>query len=165
MIDRLTPLKLTLIWPTESIGFAYGIILADCVEWMKVWSDRGWLKKSIWLFLIGGIAGSAYLKLKSAGFLGDYCLKIFLGFVLLILILHLIRKMKIGNQALAFLGSISYEVYLLHGVVFAFLTGATGIENSGVFIWGALIITVVTAVAIKRVSMPIIEAIKNIGGV
>lgn len=165
LIDRLTPLKLTFIWPTESVGFAYGIILADCAEWMKAWSGRRWLKKSFLFLLVGGITGSAYLKFKSAEFLGDYCLKIFLGFVLLVLMLQLIRRIKIGNKALAFLGSISYEVYLLHGAVFTFLAGVSGIENSGVFIWSAVIITVVIAAIVKMVSMPVIGVLKNIGRV
>lgn len=162
LIDRMTPLKITLIWPTESIGFAYGIILADCVDWMKKWSDRQWGKKNVLFFLLGGIIGVAYCKFKQVEMLGDYCLKVFLGFVLLMLILQLMRKVKIGNKVLAFLGSISYEIYLLHGTVFTFLAEVTVIENSGVFIWCAVIVTIVFSVIVKKISEPIITIFKDL---
>ena len=107
LIDRLTPLKLTLIWPTESLGFAYGIILFHYLDRLKKWSGEGWLAKSGYLILLGGITGSAYLKFKTVEFWGDYCLKIFLGIVLLTLMLHLTVRMIIGNKVNIFLGEIS----------------------------------------------------------
>lgn len=95
--------------------------------------------------------------------MGDYCLKIFLGFVLLMLILQLIRRIKIENKVLAFLGSILYDVYLLHGIVFTIRVGVVRIDNSGAFVWSAVIITIIFAVIVKKISVPIIAVFKNIG--
>lgn len=161
LIDRLTPLKITLIWPTESVGFAYGILLADCAPWLKKKMADQWMKKSVLLFLLGGVTGVAYLKFKTVAFLGDYCLKIFLGFVLLMLILQLLRKIEIGNKVLAFLGGISYEVYLLHGPLFLLVGKAAGIENSGLFIWTIMILTVVLAVVVKKLGKPVVSGIRK----
>ena len=115
------------------------------------------------IFLLGGITGVAYVKYKPVKFMGDYCLKIFLGFLLLMLILQLIRRIKIGNKVLAFLGSILYDVYLLHGIVFTIRVGVVRIDNSGAFVWSAVIITIIFAVIVKKISVPIIAVFKNIG--
>lgn len=161
LIDRLTPIKMTLLWPTESMGFIYGILLADFIEVLKVWTNCRWKLKSIIFFASGGILGVLYLKFKTINFFGDYCLKILLGIVLLTLILQLIRRITIGNRALAFLGNISYEVYLLHGTAFMFLAEVSGIKRSGLFIWGALITTIIIAAAVKKISDIILSAVRK----
>ena len=145
LIDRLTPLKLTLIWPTESLGFAYGIILFHYLDRLKKWSGEGWLAKSGYLILLGGITGSAYLKFKTVEFWGDYCLKIFLGIVLLTLMLHLTVRIIIGNKVNIFLGEISYEMFLLHGVIFGIVEYCFKKSSSGVFVWLSVIITIAFA--------------------
>lgn len=152
LIDRLTSVKLTLIWPTESLGFAYGVLLADCFELFKKWSAKQWGLKSIFLFLMGAVTGVAYLKLKPIDFWGDYCLKIFLGIVLLLLILQLTRKFNIGNKMSQFLGSISYEVYLLHGTIFSAVLNIGLANNSGIFIWLAVVFVILAAAFISWLS-------------
>lgn len=156
LIDRLTSLKLTLVWPTESLGFAYGIILADCYEMFKEWSSRNWAKKSIFLFVFGTVIGVAYLKFKPIAFWGDYCLKIFLGIVLLLLILQLTRKFRFGNRMNKFLGSISYEIYLLHGTIYSIVLSIKAAEHSGIFIWLTVILVILAAAFISWLSRQIL---------
>lgn len=149
LIDRLTSIKLTLVWPTESLGFAYGIILADCFDIFKKWSSINWAKKSIFMFVFGTVTGVAYLKFKPVAFWGDYCLKFFLGIVLLLLILQLTRKFSIGNCMSKFLGSISYEIYLLHGTIYSIVLSTKAAEHSGIFIWLTVILVILAAALIS----------------
>lgn len=162
LTDRLTEFKLTLIWPTESWGFAYGILLACFMPRIKMWMQDRWSIKAILLLVLSGIAGLAYLKFKPVAFYGDYCLKIILGIVLTVFILILTARFQIGNLVSRFLGEISYEVYLLHGVCFTILQN-TGIEwNSGVFIWFAIALTIGLAVIVRAVSSRIVNGLYKV---
>lgn len=152
LMNRLTLIKPVLVWSTESLGFAYGILLADCFELFKRWSGRRWVKKSVSLFILGCITGVAYLKFKPIDFWGDYCLKIFLCIILLLLILQLTRKVRIGNRLIKFLGSISYEVYLLHGTMFYVVMSIEAVSDSGVFIWMAISLIILSASIVSWLS-------------
>lgn len=158
LVDRLTQIKLTYIWPVESIGFAYGIILSDTYDKVERWIDKGWLKKGIVIFVLCGIVGVVYLKFKYIDFYGDYCLKIILCTLCLLLALLITRRVRFGNDFLAFLGGISYEVYLLHHIVFWFLGNM--INNSGVFIWSSIFLTVFLSAAIHMIGESILKKIR-----
>lgn len=161
LFDRLFSTGLTLGWATESMGFAYGIILADCVEPLKSWMDRKWWTKSALFLMAGIITGLSYIKFKLVVFLGDYCLKVLLGLVLMMLLFQLLRRIRIGNRMLSFLGGISYEIYLLHEAVFFVLAECISIGSSGVFIWCSIAITAAIVAVMKNVSGLITKGIKN----
>ena len=163
LIDRLTDFKITSIWIVEPLGFAYGIMAANHSERIKKYnrSARKWLPKSIMLMLVSGILGIAYLKFKPVLFWGDYFLKIVLGIAILAFMYTLISKLKVGNRLNTFLGSISYEVYLIHGSVFSFLCVINKNMNSGVFVVLALIISVAISWGLKICCRPLINLFKN----
>ncbi len=147
--DRLTSINLTFFWNVESMGFVYGIILAECSERLVKFLNNKWLIKTVIIFTSGLIFGMAYLKYKPVIFWGDYILKIVLGFILLNLILCLIKKIHIGNRVLEFIANISYEVYLLHFSIYKFVDVCMNIENSGVYIWFSILLTLALATAIR----------------
>ena len=66
-------------------------------------------------------------------------------------------KFCIGNKINEFLGKISFEVYLIHGVVFGVV--ATFIPNSisGVFILLSLLFTVIIAYILHNVGMWLLQ--------
>ena len=156
LINRDLPL-----WFVESYGFIYGIVLYDLIDKFKEWSDRKWAIKTGLLFLISLIFGVLYIKLKPVEFWGDYCLRIVLGLSLTLLILMVIRRYKIGNIALMFLGTISYEVYLLHGVAFGLMAFIYPNSSSGVFIILSITITLLISVIINRISKVFLKAIRQ----
>jgi len=141
LVDRLTSFKITSIWIVEPLGFAYGIIAANHEEQIKEWFAERWGIKSITLMVLSGVLGIAYLKLKPIAFWGDYCLKIFLGIVITSFIFIVLSKVRAGNSINGFLGNISYEVYLMHGAAFG-LIAMVGNLNSGVYICGAIFLTI-----------------------
>lgn len=155
LIDKLT-IGNTYVWPAESVGFSYGILLSVYYIDIKKWIDKKWFVKAVLLFVISILVGLAYLKFKHIFFWGDYCLKIILGFMLLMLLLQVSRKMKFGNKILDILGSVSYEIYLLHSGVFALVGHIAGRIDSGTFIWLSVFITFLTSVIVRRLSNKIL---------
>lgn len=159
LFDRLTPVKLTFIWPTESVGFAYGILLANAYEKFKGWSNKNWHTKTLFLVLSSGLLGVAYLKYKQVDFLGDYCLKIVLGISLLLLILLIIRRFTFQNRVLTFVGGISYEVFLMHAPVLTILQSTGWVQNSGVFIWIVILTSIFLSAIVNRIAASILHVI------
>jgi len=149
LIDRLTDIKITSIWIVEPLGFAYGIVAAKYGNQIKNWLNEKWLAKCICLMIASGILGIAYLKFKPVVFWGDYVLKIVLGIAITLFIFTLIGKFKVGNKINGFLGSISYEVYLLHGSAFS-IAMMLGISDSGAFVCSAIIITILVSACLKK---------------
>lgn len=146
-------------WPTESYGFAYGILLFRHEAAIRDWMQRNWKGKCVVWLLCSIVSGIGYLSLKHIPFLGDYVLKIVLGFCVNALILTLNRRITLGNAALRRLGAISYPVYLLHMTVYAFLSRYP-ITNSGVFICLAFIITIALACVVERCSLPMLRKMR-----
>ena len=148
LIDRLTDIKVTSIWIVEPLGFAYGIIVAKYRNQIREWLNERWLAKCTCLMIVSGVLGIAYLRFKPVVFWGDYGLKVFLGIAITMLIYILIERFKVGNRVNRFLGSISYEVYLLHGSAFS-IAIMLGISNSGIFVCSAIIITILLSACLK----------------
>ena len=145
------------IWPTEILGFVWGIGLANLSPKFLAFSKKKWLTK---VFLFCGAAlifGLVYLNFKSAVFWGDYLLKIILGLSILVLMLLLNTKISIGNKVLNFLGGISYEMYLSHTVIIGLVQRLCPDLTSGIFIWLVLIGSLVVSVLVAYVSKRIIK--------
>ena len=165
LIDYFTKFKITSRWIIEPLGFAYGIIVTKYVDNIKHWIVTQWLFKSIVLLATAGLVGIAYLKFKSVIFWGDYVLKIILQITIIIFIFTVIGKIKVGNKLNEFLGSISYEVYLLHPVAFALVASINeGIMNSGIFIVVSLLITIIAAYFLNVLGKFIDKMLIEIGG-
>ena len=153
LLDKLTPIKITSIWPTESIGFVWGIVLYDSIDFFQRYVNKKWLQKTSIMFVLAVVLGLIYLKFKSIYFWGDYCLKIILGEVLLILILCIMVRVDISNRINLFLGRISYEVYLLHGYIFSIVRNVgKDTFNSGIYIWISIIVTIILAFVVNVIS-------------
>lgn len=138
-------------WCPEMFGFVWGILLFKAKNLFEEWMKKGWIAKCLLLCVIAGMVGLCYLKLKTVVFFGDYILKIFLGLLITLFMLAVNTRVNIGNRISNFLGTISFEVYLLHGMIFRLVeTMLPGLE-SGEFIVISIAITVVLSTVTKRV--------------
>lgn len=166
LIDRLTNFKITSIWIVEPLGFAYGILAANYGEQIKQKVEKRWLVNCFVLMFVSGILGVAYLKFKTLAFFGDYLLKIILGYVITVFIFTVIGKTKVGNKANSFLANISYEVYLLHHIVYKLIIMAidNGSMNSGLFVVVSLVITIALAYSLSLLCRPVCRKLSDIGG-
>lgn len=129
-------------WCPEVFGFAWGILLCRWKDRFLSWADKNWLPKTAVLCLLCGILGLGYLKCKDIPVFGDYVLKIVLAAAILWFMLALNGKISIGNRVSRLLGTISYEVFLLHDTAFYLLERFAPGLNSGVFILLSLLVTV-----------------------
>lgn len=147
----------TTTWCPEVLGFAWGILLGRWKNRFTGWTDKGWLAKNAGLCLLAGILGVGYLMGKGIPFWGDYVLKIVLGVAILGFVLGLNTKISMGNRVSRLLGTISYEVFLLHDVSFFVLEKAFPGLNSGVFILMSLLVTAALSLAVQRISARILD--------
>ena len=70
-------------------------------------------------------------------------------------------KVLIGNRVSNYLGSISFEVYLVPTLVFNIVKNVNSNIISGVFIFSSLTLIVVLASLIKKLSTIIIQRIRQ----
>ena len=140
------------IWPTESWGFIWGILLARYLPQAVAWSDKRWLGKTLAAGVLSLVLGVLYLKLKPVVFFGDYCIKILLGAAITLLVLLLSARFRIGNPASRFLGAVSYEIYLIHGVIIKISAYFGWKLQSGIYIWTVILLSVLAAGAVSRIS-------------
>jgi peptidoglycan/LPS O-acetylase OafA/YrhL len=149
----------TTTWCTEVYGFVWGIILCKQKDTFIAYMNKNWLKKCIGLCVIAGVLGVSYLKFKPVIFFGDYLLKILLGISITAFMLAMNVHIKIGNKVSRFLGNISYEVYLLHGIVFGLISYIIPQINSGMFIVLGIVITVGISVVVHEMGKAILKVI------
>lgn len=145
------------VWPTESFGFIYGALLYRYRDHFVRFATSGWVVKCAVACVLSAVTGVGYLMLKHWVFFGDYLLKILLGALILLLLLLWNAKKPIGNYVAKFLGSISYEIYLLHGAVFVILQACRTDWNSGVFVASSILVTVLIATAVHTICAHILK--------
>lgn len=147
-------------WPVESLGFAYGVLLAGNKERFQAALRNKWFVKSFLSCLLALALGAAYLLFKDAIFIGDYLIKIALGLMILLFILFLNTKLKFGNGISRFLGGISYEIYLIHDVVFVLLAAISAKMNSGIFVILSIVISIIMSVIINKLSKVVLSFVE-----
>ena len=149
-------------WSVESFGFSYGVLLARKKDVFVRFAEKNWLLKCVAACGAALAFGVIYLKFKSIVFLGDYVIKVFLGIFILLFILLLNSKISIGNAVSRFLGGVSYEVYLVHDVVFIALAALFPSLDSGLFVIGSIIISVIISVLVNKISKTVLLHFKKI---
>ena len=161
LLTRLTPISVFQGWPTESMGFAWGILLFHLKDKLHDLFWKHTLLSILILVVVSAGLGIAYLKFKSVYFTGDYLLKIVLGVALILLIFAISIRFTFVGKPLQFLGHISYGVYLLHGIVMAYLSLVLTELRSGFFILLTYALTIIVATAITFISQILIKLLNR----
>ena len=148
-------------WCFERVGLVWGILLYRyfdrCVEWMD---EKRWMK-AIVLCLLSLVLGVAYLKFKTVWLWGEYLLKIILGIVIITFLFTISSNRRFGNKFSFWLGNISYEVYLIHGIMMGILAYYIPELNSGYFILFTVLSTLVISFLIHEIGKPIIRKLRK----
>lgn len=143
-------------WCFERYGLIWGIVLFACFKDIKSWMGRNTIWKLLDFGAISCVLGVLYVKgYKYTYFWGEYLLKITLALSLVITVLLLTRHLEIGNKITAFLGGISYEIYLSHAWVMYLLANYFPDLKSGEFILATYFVTILFSYAIHRLVMAI----------
>lgn len=146
-------------WCVEELGLSYGtIIYLVFNKYIKRLSVNT-IIKTILLGIISIVLGILYLKFKTVNICGDYLLKIVLGIAIILFVFAFTYIFKIKNKLLLKLGSISYEVYLLHGIAM-YLIQKTTITQSWIYIYLTILLTVIFAYILNKFCNVIIKRVK-----
>ena len=149
------------VWPTECLGFLYGILLARFLNPVKKMLSQAKNRHTIAFLFFTVLLGVLYLKFKYINVWGDYLLKIILGIAILCTLFLVTGKFQIGNKVSLFLGTISYEIYLIHEKVYALLDRMVTGMDSGMFIMLSLALTVGISAGAFYISKPLIAKIRK----
>ena len=106
------------------------------------------------------IFGLLYIKYKDLYILGTWFIRTALGITIISFMTIILNKIEIKNKILKGIGNISYEVYLLHGVIMKIIPKTIGLV-SGQYIILVFILTFISAALLKFVDTKIINFIKN----
>lgn len=117
----------TTLWSVEALGFAYGLIFSKYKTFLINIMNRHYFLQTGILCFSSLILGLLYSIWKSIFFWGDFILRIILGLCIISFILQLTVRITLQNKLSYALGTISYEVFLLHGFILNFLSS---IDNS-----------------------------------
>lgn len=122
-------------WGCQSLGFAYGIILAKCLGRFKAFLSR-WRNAAVILagsiILLPALA-YAYLRMRDVYYVSwtEYALRAGMTACLLLAAAVLSQGMSFGNPFVRLAGEISSEMFLLHGFVLEMLERHTGMLWDG----------------------------------
>lgn len=145
-------------WCYERYGLVWGLLFYRFLPVIKDWLLSHRIRKFILFSLLSLIAGVGYLKFKTVFFYGEYLLKVVLGIIIIIWMLLLTVKRKYGNRISTYLGNISFEVYLSHGMVMSVLVFLYPQLSSGTFIFLTYSITILISIGIHSISNKLVRS-------
>ena len=140
------------LWPVESVGFLLGMLLAQHRKRVGGLFERKWMLKCVVACVCSAIVGLVYIKIKHIDFIGDYIVRILLNICIQLFVLCVNNRVSVVTALTRFLGKISYEIYLLHGVVFSFLIMLPVDFGSWPFIILSLMLTVLLSAVVEGIS-------------
>ncbi|MCR5621037.1 MAG: hypothetical protein K6G18_04200 [Treponema sp.] len=119
-------------WGCQSLGFAYGILLARKLEAFKAFLAR---RRNSVILLAACLAALpflalAYLRTRNVNCVSwtEYALRAAMVLLALLVGAVLSQGLRFGNPAIRLAGSVSAEMFLLHGFVIELLERYTGGE-------------------------------------
>ena len=146
----------TIGWQVESMGFIYGSVLYYIIP--KIGESTQ--KKCILFGIMSLILGLLYLRYKDVYMIGTWCLKTILGISIISFMTIILNKIEIKNNILKAIGNISYEVYLLCGIIMRNIFKNVDLI-SGQYILLVFIVTFISAALLKLLDSKIIHFIKT----
>lgn len=149
-------------WCYERLGLVWGLLLYRYFPRVKTWLTRRLTMKIIIFTLSSLLLGILYLKYKEVWFYGQYMLKIVLGLSIIVFYFLITIRLRLFNPVTKFLGNISYETYLSHGFIATLLIAIFPGLPSGVFICGAVGITLLFSYLIHQLDRPAVTYVKNL---
>lgn len=105
-------------WPTQALGFAYGALLARYLSNFKQWLGRSYWPKLAVITICAGALTLVYAVVEPP--IGEFSNVLLQNIMVLFLILWVFAltfRLKVGNAASRYLGNISYDIFLYHGLI------------------------------------------------
>lgn len=147
-------------WACERWGLVWGMLLFLFWKRIATSMDSRRRSKSLVAGMLSAALGIAYLSFKTVPFWGDYLLKTALGLGIICFVFLVVQNRKLGNGVTDWLGRISYEIYLSHGLAAALLVHCFPHLSSGPFIVSCLGMTLVISTGIHAVGSRIVSRLR-----
>lgn len=143
-------------WVSGFAAFLLGIVIAENEEtFRKLLSKRCVICLIVSLIII---AITVILKFKGQSIenglimdIADYISSIFVPLTVYIIV----TKIRIGNRITNFLGKVSYEIYLIHGLAIRISFEVFGLEKPIMFCLFSVVISLIAAVVINRIALKV----------
>lgn len=148
-------------WPYERMGLVWGILLYKFRNQIEQFFKFHRIKKIVLFLVISVVLGVSYLMFKHCVFWGEYLLKIVLGFVILFFALITTYGLTFKSAFCRLIGNISFEIYLAHGMVMKTIQTLCGDLSSGLFIFLAILFTIVLALILNTIAKPLVKACRK----
>ena len=123
--------------------------------------SRKWRIKWIISIIISIVLGCMYLRFKPVLFWGDYLLKAVLGVAITFVVIIANTKIDFENKISLFMGSLTFEIYLLHGYVIDVLNGIHKWEIGGIYTVSCIVLTIIASVVLHYVANIIMKRVKE----
>lgn len=150
------------VWPVPCLGFIYGMLIADNrTQIIGILNKQKIVDAKTILLILASIAIGGDAKAKHIFFWGSYVLRAFLAIVLIVLLIKITAHIRFESKAALALGIISYEVYLSHGIIIDLFNSFCGGLNSGLYIVGVIIETLLLSSIIRWLDHKFISRIRK----
>ena len=143
-------------WNVESLGLIYGMLIYYMIPQLKKLNK---LKHIIITGITSAILGIIYIKYKTVYLLSTYVLRAILAINIILFLTIIFNKIEIKSKIIRYIGNISYEIYLMHGIVITLLLNVN--IPSVIWVLLTLVITIITASILNTIDKKIIEQIKD----
>lgn len=124
------------------IGMPLGILWAEHEEKVDAYFETDFLKKEIVAIAVFAIMFIGRLVLSVAGFdnqLFQSVLRNIITIAFIVPLIELLKKVKIQKRFLIWLGTISYEIYIIHPFILYFFeketTEGKQVDNLQIILW------------------------------
>ncbi|MBE6992940.1 MAG: acyltransferase [Ruminococcaceae bacterium] len=140
-------------WYMSVPGFAVGIIWAASRESIHAMAEKKWwlwtIAAAVVFWLVYRLSGLTMIWSIPGLNLGS---RLAAAATFPVLVVLLSMKLKLGGKLLNFMGGISLELYLFHGLVYAFLrSSVVYISNDALWVWLSVVLSVAVAFIFNRV--------------
>ena len=155
-------------WPTQALGFAYGVILAEYLYDLKKWFTTGYTAKLCSITVIAAVLTLTYVLAgeKMPRWI-EITLQNIMVLALILWVFLVTFRLNIGNAVSRFLGKISYDIFLYHGLVQTLLVSFTESEwgmnlSSGTFLILLIAFSIVLASIMHVMNGAIVRWLKTV---
>lgn len=84
-----------------------------------------------------------------------------LALIVILLVIKVLSRMKLGNRTICFLGCISYEIYLTHGIVISAIASAFQNMRPGIFILSSIVVTIVISIGLNVLASALVRKLRT----
>ena len=147
-------------WCYERYGLVWGLLLYRFFPQALNWFNAQRFVKILVFSLLSILLGLLYLKFKNDWFYGEYLLKVLLGISIITFLFLISQKRTFGNRVGRFLGDISFEIYLSHGLIMGVLAYFFPSFKSGTFLILSVIMTIFFSCLVHEIAKRLVALLR-----